>query len=228
MDINRTPRKNSTQPTFLPSAPDKTREHPLTLDKTRELPPHLHDSLNTARESSSPSNPHTCIPVPIPYTDNNFDPLKSSPVTEPFSTDPSSSLPPDDRDIEIERQKKLRLLTIHERLGHVSFSVLKLLARCGLTPKDLTNVEPPQCPGCAYGKAHRKPTRYKGAKNKKMIKPVTDPGQCVSVDQLISPTPGFVPTHRGTPTLQRYKGATVFVDHYSDFTYVHLMIEMNA
>ena len=72
MNINRTPRKNSTQPTFLPSAPDKTREHPLTLDKTRELPPHLHNNLNTARESSSPSNPHTCNPVPIPYTDNNL------------------------------------------------------------------------------------------------------------------------------------------------------------
>jgi hypothetical protein len=48
------------------------------------------------------------------------------------------------------------------------------------------------------------------------------------MDQLISPTEGFVPIHRGTPTLQRYIGATIFVDHFSDFTYVHLMTEMNA
>ena len=50
----------------------------------------------------------------------------------------------------------------------------------------------------------------------------------MSVDQLVSPTAGFVPTHRGKPTLARYLGATVFVDHFSDFTYIHLMTEMNA
>ena len=50
----------------------------------------------------------------------------------------------------------------------------------------------------------------------------------VSVDQLISPTPGFVPTHQGRPTTKQYCGATVFVDHYSDYTYVHLMTKMNA
>ena len=50
----------------------------------------------------------------------------------------------------------------------------------------------------------------------------------VSVDQLISTVPGFVPTHRGKPTLKRYVGATVFVDHFADFTYVHLMTELNA
>ena len=48
------------------------------------------------------------------------------------------------------------------------------------------------------------------------------------MDQLISPTPGLVPTYRGNPTRTRYIGATVFVDHFSDFTYVHLMTEINA
>jgi hypothetical protein len=54
------------------------------------------------------------------------------------------------------------------------------------------------------------------------------PGQVVSMDQLISPTPGFVPIHRGLPTNARYEGATVFVDHFSDFTYVHLMTKMDG
>ena len=49
----------------------------------------------------------------------------------------------------------------------------------------------------------------------------------MSVDQLVSPTPGFVPTHRGTPTTKRYIGATV-VDHFLNFTYAHLMMEINA
>ena len=54
------------------------------------------------------------------------------------------------------------------------------------------------------------------------------PGAVVSIDQLVSPTKGFFPVHRGNPTTKRYIGATVFVDRYSDFTYTHLMTEMNA
>ena len=37
-----------------------------------------------------------------------------------------------------------------------------------------------------------------------------------------------MPTHRGRPTLQRYVGATIFVDRYSNLTYVHLMTMMDA
>ena len=65
-------------------------------------------------------------------------------------------------------------------------------------------------------------------KNCKNLKGATTPGQVVSVDQLISPTPVFVPTHRGTPTVKRYIGATVFVDKFSNFTYVHLMTKLNG
>ena len=38
----------------------------------------------------------------------------------------------------------------------------------------------------------------------------------------------FVLIHRGLPTIKQYIGATVFVDHYSDYTYIHLMTEMTA
>ena len=84
------------------------------------------------------------------------------------------------------------------------------------------------CPGCAYGKVHRKQWRYKGIRNLRKIRPATHPGNVVSIDQLVSPTPGFVPIHRGKPTNQRYVGCTVFVDHFSDLTYIHLMTELNA
>lgn len=60
------------------------------------------------------------------------------------------------------------------------------------------------------------------------ILPAIAPGQVVSVDQLVSPTRGIVPCHRGIPATKRYKGATVFVDHYSNFTYIHLMTEMDG
>ena len=120
----------------------------------------------------------------------------------------------------------MRLLTIHEKLGHLSFSILRLLAKCGIIPRDLVDVHPPMCPGCAYGKAHRKPCRHKGARTH--IRKANRPGEVVSIDQMISTTPGFVPIHRGKPTTKRYIGATVFIDHFSDFTYTHLMTELNA
>ena len=50
----------------------------------------------------------------------------------------------------------------------------------------------------------------------------------MGVDQLVSPTPGFVPTYRGTPTTKQDLCATIFVDHFSNFTYAHIMMEMNA
>ena len=37
-----------------------------------------------------------------------------------------------------------------------------------------------------------------------------------------------MPTHKGNPTVTRYVGDTVFLDHYSDFTYVHLMSKLDA
>ena len=52
---------------------------------------------------------------------------------------------------------------------------------------------------------------------------MTATGQVVRVDQLVSPTPGFIPTHRGIPTPQRYIDATVSVEHFYEFTYIHPM-----
>ncbi|CAJ1943881.1 unnamed protein product, partial [Cylindrotheca closterium] len=161
-------------------------------------------------------------------------PLTSSPISESEPRaitfdDPhvSEGAQTYDPEVEIVRRKQHRLFMLHEKYGHLGFAKLNLMARAGLIPRELANVDAPTCPGCAYGKAHRKPWRYKGT-NKRQIKPATHPGQVISVDQLASPTPGFVPTHRGTPTTMRYTGATVFVDHFSDFTYIHLMTEMNA
>ena len=128
--------------------------------------------------------------------------IKVNRILETFNTTiPPNALPDDDMDIVATRAKQFRLLTIHERLGHISFATLKLMARCGIIPRALAHVTAPCCLGCAYGKAHRRPTRSKGIKNIRQIKPVNAPGLCVSVDQLVSPTPGFVPTHRGIPTL---------------------------
>ena len=54
------------------------------------------------------------------------------------------------------------------------------------------------------------------------IKQSTIPGTFVSVDQLESPISGFIPIAKGQPMTKHYHGATIFVDHASDFVYVHL------
>jgi len=113
------------------------------------------------------------------------------------------------------------LMEYHDQLGHISFEQLKVLVQQGFIPKKLLHCPTPKCPGCLYGKAHKRPWRSK--QQPKTLKPATYPGEVVSVDQLESPVPGFVPTAKGRPTVQRYVGATVFADHFSDLTYVHLM-----
>ena len=94
------------------------------------------------------------------------------------------------------------------------------MAEQGIIPRKLAKVPPPKCPSCLYRKAHRKPWRTHKIDPK--IKPTTVPGAVVSIDQLESPVLGFVPIAKGQPTVRRYRGALVFVDHASDFTYVHM------
>ena len=53
------------------------------------------------------------------------------------------------------------------------------------------------------------------------------PGECVSMDQIESRTPGFIGVLRGFISKKRYTCATIFVDHYSGFTYVHLQTSTN-
>ena len=205
----------------IPADDETVDEQGDSFEKPRELDP-ARQSPEKPREAATEPAPNV-----VPFQDQDFQEIRDAPIDTPFDLSDDQQYTVDPA-LEINKRKQQRLATIHERLGHLSFSRLKLLARAGMIPRELASIDPPTCPGCAYGKAHRKPWRYKGSKNRKPIKPATRPGQVVSMDQLVSPTPGFVPTHRGTPTTQRYFGATVFVDHFSDFTYVHLMTKMDA
>ena len=170
---------------------DNEQAPTLASGKTRETT--FNDEQTPARASGRTREP-THI---IPYNDSDLESLPNQPITQDFSQthnhEEMSRL--EDPAVVLVRRKQARLATIHERLGHLSFARLKLLARSGIIPKELANVEAPTCPGCAYGKAHRKPWRAKGIRNRRTIRPATEPRQVVSVDQLVSPTPGFVPTH---------------------------------
>ena len=72
-----------------------------------------------------------------------------------------------DPKIVIEKRKRMQFLTIHKSLGHTIFHIMRLLCLAGILPRELTNVAPPICPGCSYGKSNRKPWHQKGKSNLK-------------------------------------------------------------
>ena len=50
----------------------------------------------------------------------------------------------------------------------------------------------------------------------------------VSIYQIIIPTRGFIPTHRGNLTKMKYIGVTIFDDHYHDYKYVNLITKVDT
>ena len=74
----------------------------------------------------------------------------------------------------------------------------------------------------------KKNWRTKGATSRGKIQPLTQPGEYVSVDQLESITPGFIAQLKGNLTKDRHKCATIFLDHYSSLSYVHLQRTTNG
>ena len=116
----------------------------------------------------------------------------------------------------------------HNRLGHIPFSRLQTMAKTGLLPRRLSDCRLPKCASCIYGKMTRRAKRTKNEKAKIEARVITGPGSCVSVDQLESRTLGLIGHMKGTPTVQRYRCATIYVDHYSRLSYVHLQKQLTS
>jgi hypothetical protein len=120
------------------------------------------------------------------------------------------------------------ILRWHYRLGHTSFAKLKLMSALGILPRILTSVQPPKCAGCIFGAMTKKPWRKKDEPSKVNTVVVTVPGDCVSVDQLESGTPGWVAQLKGILTNRRYTCATVCVDHFSMLEYVYMQQQLTS
>lgn len=110
----------------------------------------------------------------------------------------------------------------HHKLGHISPKKIREMARRGRLPSKLAHCKVPLCTSCLYGKATKRPWRSKESNQPRKMETITQVGQCVSVDQIESFTPGLIAQMKGTPTKSRYHCATVFVDQKSGFGYVHL------
>jgi hypothetical protein len=114
---------------------------------------------------------------------------------------------------------------LHYPLGHLPFSRLKQLAINGKIPKKLAKVVPPKCAGCLFSAMTKIPWCGKETKASHKVFVATKPGECVSVNQMTSTEPGFYAQLKGTLTKQRYRCATIFVDHFSCLPYVHPKVD---
>ena len=126
----------------------------------------------------------------------------------------------DEQNIEFD-DPTVSLLQWHYRLNHVPFEKLKQMSQEGYLPGHLQRCRTPKCAACLYGKAAKRPWRTRAPPNRRAPPAVTGPGDCISIDQLESPTPGLIAQLRGFITKQRYTCTTVFVDYYSRLSFVY-------
>lgn len=208
----------------------------------------------TTTASSSSTRPRSSRPLMAPDTDSDNETATSIPSTNLSSQeycgfcDPSTEdhrdeniqdlmVPLPDETIEIEpveqtprdlvaKNRKAEFMRWHYRLGHMHFTKMKRISRLGYLPTWIENIDGCSCKICKFGSQERTPWRVKG--DQKHLKATTKPGECVSVDQLESSTEGFYGQNKGKLTNKRYKYATVFVDHYSRYTYVHMQETLSS
>ena len=120
------------------------------------------------------------------------------------------------------------LMRWHCRLGHLSFTKLKLLANNGEIPRHLAKVPPPKCAGCLYGAMTKVPWHGKESKSSHKVFVAMRPGECVSVDHMVSTQQGFYTQSKGKLIIKRYRATSVFVDHFSRLQFVHLMQDLSS
>ena len=114
-------------------------------------------------------------------------------------------------------------IRIHYKYGNASFNCLQPMATNIILTKLLAYFNLPVCTSCLYEKATKLPHKTKIAIPTNEYKLVASVGDCVSVNVLVSGTPGLIEQMSEFIKRQRYQYACMFVDHNYDFTYIHLL-----
>ena len=118
-------------------------------------------------------------------------------------------------------------LNIHYRSGHMSFRKLQVMAKQGAIPRRFATSPIPVCTACMYGRATKRRWRDKPSKSPR-DKQEQQPGDKVSVDQMVSPTPGLIAQMTGILTTKRYKYTTVYIDQASKMGFTYLQKTASA
>ena len=183
--------------------------HKVAMNTQIDSSPNLEPTVVTDDEGSDDEN----------ESESEEAPKESKQVSFPF-TDQCTRV--HENNAETLNNDQVELLKLHNKYGHISFKLLKNMAIQGIIPKHLAHCTPPKCSSCLYGKQTKRPWRTKAKPAKIGGRMPNEAGQCVSVDQMISKTPGLIAQVKGWLTNKRYKAATVFADHASGLTYVHV------
>ena len=113
--------------------------------------------------------------------------------------------------------------------GHHSFKQLQELAKLKCIPRQLVNCVPLKCPACLFGKMTKKAWRMRGKSEQGIRKENEDsPGANTSVDQMEITMPGLILQSTSKLLRAQYNGTTIFIDHHSQFTYLHLMTSLDS
>ena len=155
---------------------------------------------------------------PVVTKTHSTNKVSKAPQAIQFEASTNEVVPPQDLLAENETAELLRW---HQRLNHMSFKKLKLMASIGMLPTRLASARVPRCACCIFGTMTKKRTRKK-KKLGKHLKQANAPGAVVSVDQMECTAPGFIGQLKGRLTTSRYKFATIFVDHHSRLGFVYL------
>ena len=96
-----------------------------------------------------------------------------------------------------------------------------MMAKQGVMEAKYARYPKPECAAYAYAKLTKRQWRPKTRSEYEGDR-LQNPGEVVSVDQMVSPTPGLIAQITGKLTNKRYKYATIFMDQASHFGYVYL------
>ena len=181
---------------------------------------HLNESneIEVAEEALSEINPESGdIPRHIKEVDSKL-------LTECLTKDQIQALWNGDSDSTVPTAERLTLYW-HHRLRHAPLVTLRRLSMRGILPACIKSVlKMPLCAACAFAQAHRRNWRGKGDLPRGIRKESeTNPGDGTSCDHLISRQPGLMPQSTGILIHARFWGSVIYVDHFSDYIYSHLI-----
>ena len=122
-----------------------------------------------------------------------------------------------------------KLLHLHHHFCNQSMTTIQEWAQTGYSgvPPDIAKCKIPLCQGCQFGAA--KHCSYKQDKGS-LSKSTKEPGDFISVDQMVAGTPSLIPFHAGSVTTSKhwYNCAMLWCNHTSQFLWSHLQESTNA
>jgi hypothetical protein len=205
-------------PMDLLSREEFIAEENLNLEKQKRML--VNEGVTLDNETVQTSN--------LLSTPANDEPHPGTACQGALTVNPSPPLEKDEEFQLAAADNQAELMQWHYRLSHLSFPKLKVLANNGKIPCRLAKVPPPKCAGCLFGAMTKLPWRGKESKATHQVFVATKPGECMSIDHMVSTHVGFFVQLKGGLTKKRYKAASIFVDHFLCLCFVYLMQDLSS